>query len=330
MKNLSASVLLATGIAIGVMAAAFAPGSGEPGRRFQRSPARLDVAANQQSRAAPPSALKTNIPYSDAKPILQVLREDLWPAELKAKAPAELAAGWPEWVSHRDRTIRTRVEGGDEDSIIHFYSEQTIQPFAVIDSLIRLELAKSAELQVTSFDVSPRVIQHLEAARARARAGSSYTLVLPRSLDRPWTPNLVKYWERFGDRIGDDIKAPPPPPSAGRVEVRSVLVRPSVVLSTTPLDLNIVLQRLEAVSADDQFDLVLATNLLLYYDVFEQSLAVANIAKMLRPGGFFLSNNRILELPAAPVGSVGYTDVTYMKLPGIGETGDRIIWYQRP
>jgi SAM-dependent methyltransferase len=118
-----------------------------------------------------------------------------------------------------------------------------------------------------------------------------------------------------------------PPPSAGPVEVRGVLVRPSVVLSTTPRDLNIVLQRFEPSSVDDQFDIIIATNILIYYDVFEQLLAVANIAKMLRPGGFFLSNDRIFELPGTPVRSVGQTDVTYMELPR--GMGDRIVWYQR-
>ena len=71
------------------------------------------------------------------------------------------------------------------------------------------------------------------------------------------------------------------------------------------------------------------TNILIYYDVFEQSLALANIAKMLRPGGFFLSNERLFELPASPIGSVGSTDVNYMELPGIGQAGDRIVWYRR-
>jgi hypothetical protein len=111
--------------------------------------------------------------------------------------------------------------------------------------------------------------------------------------------------------------------------VRSVLVRPSAVLSTMPRDLNIVLGRLEPLPAREQFDIVVATNILLYYDVFEQSLAGVNIAKMLRPGGLLLTNNRIFELPTTPLSGVGYTDVTYIRLPGIGDTGDRIIWYQR-
>lgn len=120
-----------------------------------------------------------------------------------------------------------------------------------------------------------------------------------------------------------------PPPNAGRVDVRSVLVRPSIVLSTMPRDLNIVLERLNPLPADQQFDVVVATNILLYYDVFEQALAAANIAHMLRRGGVLLTNNRIFELPPIPLREVDHTDVTYMTLPGIGETGDRIVWYRR-
>ena len=43
-----------------------------------------------------------------------------------------------------------------------------------------------------------------------------------------------------------------------------------------------VLQRLDGHAPDALFDVIIATNVLVYYDVFEQSLAVTNIAKMLR------------------------------------------------
>jgi hypothetical protein len=210
-----------------------------------------------------------------------------------------------------------------------FYPEQTIQPFALVDSLVRMELADSAGLTVAAFDVSPRIVQHLEDARARARAGSRYSVVLPRNTDRPWSTDLVDYWQRLGNWIGDAVdKQPAPPPSAGAVDIRTVSIRPDVVLAVTPVDLNIVTERFEE-SVSAPFDLVVATNILLYYDVFEQSLAAGNIAKMLKPGGFLLTNNRIFELPGSPLGGVGFTDVVYMSLPGIGDTGDRIVWYQK-
>jgi hypothetical protein len=212
-----------------------------------------------------------------------------------------------------------KLEGYD------FYPQQTIQPFAVIDSLMRYGLADPDGVDLVAFDLSPRVLQHLETARTRARQGMPYTVVLPRNTDRPWTSELVDYWERCGNFIGEPRKGAAAPPEAGHVDVRTVAVRPGVVLAITASDVNIVLERVET----EPFDLIVATNILLYYDVFEQSLAVANIAKMLRPGGFLLTNNAIFEVPPNPIRRVGATDVKYMSLTGIGDTGDRILWYQR-
>lgn len=209
-----------------------------------------------------------------------------------------------------------------------FYPEQSIQPFAVVDSLMRLGLAAPG-LRVTTFDVSRRINRHLAAARERARAGQRYVVHVPRDMDLPWSATLANYWERFGDRIGEPAKPLAAPPGVGHVQVRAVGVRPEIVRSLEPQDLNIVLQRLEPLAADERFDLIIATDVLVYYDVFEQSLALANIARMLRPGGLFLSNTIVFELPAVPLESIAYTDVIYMRLPDGSERGDRIVWYQR-
>ena len=69
-----------------------------------------------------------------------------------------------------------------------FYPVQTIQPFAVVDSVLRLGLAEPGQVRVTTFDVSPRVNHHLEVARRRAEIGEAYVLNLPRRLDLfPWS-----------------------------------------------------------------------------------------------------------------------------------------------
>ena len=58
--------------------------------------------------------------------------------------------------------------------------------------------------------------------------------------------------------------------------------------------------------------------------MFEQSLALANIAAMLRPGGLLLTNNPLFELPAVPVHQVGETKAVYT------DGGfDWVAWYQR-
>jgi hypothetical protein len=209
-----------------------------------------------------------------------------------------------------------------------FYPPQTIQPFAILDSLKRIGLA-AANLQVLAFDLSPRVLEHLEAARTRARAGRPYPIALPRNLDQPWSAPLLAYWRRMGGTIGNAGPPVMPPPNAGRAEVRSLAVSPSVVLSVSGRDLNVVLQRPDPIPDAERFDLVIATNILIYYDVFEQSLAGINIAKILRPRGFLLTNDRIFELPTTPLSGVGFTDVTYFALPGVGNTGARVIWYRK-
>ncbi len=206
-----------------------------------------------------------------------------------------------------------------------FYPQQSIQPFAIIDTLLRLGLAKANELQVTTFDLSPRVNHHLSRAVQSARRGLGYVLQLPRDPKAQWKPEAIQYWERFGDRIGKDAPPVTVPPGAGELKVRAVRVAPATVSRLSVIDLNIVLQRLELPS-NERFDLIIGTNIFVYYDTFEQSLAMVNVEKMLRPGGFLLSNNALLELPSSRLHSVGYLTVVYSDRPN---DGDHIVWYQR-
>jgi hypothetical protein len=63
-----------------------------------------------------------------------------------------------------------------------------------------------------------------------------------------------------------------------------------------------------------------------YYGVFEQCLSLANIERMLCPGGFLASNNALLELPISKIHAVGHETVVYSERPA---DGDHIVWYRR-
>ena len=56
----------------------------------------------------------------------------------------------------------------DKEEGHDFYPPQTIQPFALIDSLVRLGLADADTLRVTTFDVSARVNDHIAEMGRRA------------------------------------------------------------------------------------------------------------------------------------------------------------------
>ncbi len=213
----------------------------------------------------------------------------------------------------------------DKQEGYDFYPQQTIQPFAIMDTLLRLGLADAGALRVTTFDLSPRVNDHLARAKQRAQRGQSYVVQLPRDLQASWKPEVVGYWERFGNQIGVSILPAPVPAGAGELRVRAVRIRSDVVSRVTPFDLNIVAQRMEA-PEPERFDLIIATNILVYYDTFEQSLAMNNIEHMLKPGGILLSNNALLELPFSRVHLAGYTTAVYSDRAG---DGDHIVWYRR-
>jgi hypothetical protein len=174
-----------------------------------------------------------------------------------------------------------------------FYPPQTTQPFAVIDSLARLGLADPATIEVYTFDISSRVNKHLDRARKDATAGKSYTIQLISSPSDQWSQEyhsgFIEYWQKLGDKIGKPGTRIPVPEGAGNIWNRAVSVRPAVVLRVIPMDMNVVFQTLP-LPPDKQFDLVIGTNIFVYYGGLEQSLARANLGTMIRPGGFLLSN----------------------------------------
>jgi hypothetical protein len=213
-----------------------------------------------------------------------------------------------------------------------FYPVQMIQPFAVADSLRRLGLAERPT--VTALDISPRVIAHLRDARQRASRRETYRLTLLLEEDGAGSrldSALVQYWRRFGDRLGTGTVGEIPAGDAGQVRARAVDLRPEAVLDVSGEEMNIVLERLSGTQTS-RFDLVVATNVLIYYESFEQALAVSNIASMLRDGGLLMTNQPV-PVPAASglspvlIMSVGFDQV--QARTGSHERGDSIFVYRK-
>jgi SAM-dependent methyltransferase len=205
-----------------------------------------------------------------------------------------------------------------------FYPLQTLQPFAVYDSLVRLGLAEAGKVEITAFDISPEVLQHLHRAHERVKTGENYVVQLPRQ-SWPLVAEAVQYWRSFGSGIGKPISPIQPPPALKDLETRAVEIRPEVVLSCKPVDLNVVFEQFDQ-SATRRFDLIIATNVFLYYGTLEQALALQNISTLLKPAGFLLTNDWLPPLPQIPMRSMGYTLVRYGES---GDWGDNIFWWQR-
>jgi hypothetical protein len=214
----------------------------------------------------------------------------------------------------------------NEESSYDYYPQQTLQPFALYDSLVRLGLARANAVSMSIFDISSRVIDHIQRARERARMNTGYVIQLPREVAHPWPADLIAYWRSLGDRVGAEV-APIRPPeifqsiNGGKgLETRAVRIRPEVVLACEPLDLDIVLERINLAEAD-RFDLMVGTNIFIYYDAFERSLVLENAGAMLKRGGLLLTNDRLPEVPGGSMRQAGLTDVQY--------NHDSVGWYRK-
>jgi hypothetical protein len=213
------------------------------------------------------------------------------------------------------------LDFADKEVGFDLYPQQTLQPFAVLDSLKRLGLPPSSgDPEIVLLDISPRIIDHVTQARARAAKNIGYTLNLPLPRSTPWLPGVRMYWQTFGNQIGAPAQAPPTSRAIGDLaELRSIRARPSAVRRMSVLNLNIVTERLDG----EAFDLVVATNVFIYYDVLEQALAMSNVEAMLKPGAFLLANFSAPTLRSVTIRPVETTTTRYAQ-----DLLDSLVWYQ--
>ncbi len=161
---------------------------------------------------------------------------------------------------------------------------QSYQPWAVIDALIGLGLSKADDLEVVGADINPRVVNHLRRSRSEPP-----TLTLVTGIGDTDTvklsPDYRDYFSQLGRSIGSGQASAVPAETRGlmakEVKVQSTVAR---VLQAETLD--IVTERLDG----RPFDLVIATNILPYFNDVELILALTNVGAMLAPGGIFLHN----------------------------------------
>jgi SAM-dependent methyltransferase len=162
---------------------------------------------------------------------------------------------------------------------------ESYQPWAVIDALVSLGLARLGDLQVVAADINPRVVSHLRRAR---EAPPRLTLVS--EIRDSETVTLSAEYRDYFARLGRAIADGSAPPGSGKPmngHLRStVRVAPTAARALDAERLDVVTDRLDG----QPFDLVIATNILPYFDDGELMLALSNIAAMLAPGGVFLHN----------------------------------------
>ncbi len=200
---------------------------------------------------------------------------------------------------------------------VDYYPPQTTQPFTLLDSLFRLGLANPKDVDLFTIDISPRVNLHIATAKKNAEQGQPYTVQLPWYREGRWSDDFrlkfSSYWQHLGAQIGDPVAPIPVPEGSSGFETKAIRVRPDVVSRVAPVDMNIVVQAL-ALPPQERFDLIVGTNIFIYYGRLEQSLARANVAAILKPGGLLLSNQQLDDTVSS-----GLEQIMVVDIPMTGE-----------
>jgi hypothetical protein len=154
---------------------------------------------------------------------------------------------------------------------------QSYQPWAIMDALLALGLSRAGDVVVVAADINPRVVQHLRDARERPPV-----LTLASEIRESDDVSLSAEYREYFDALGRAIGSATP----NRPFAKTVRVTPAVAGALQAETLDIVTDRLTGAP----FDLIVATNILPYFDEPQLALAMVNIAGMLAPGGTFLHN----------------------------------------
>ena len=226
---------------------------------------------------------------------------------------------------HRVAVIGPGLDFTDKRDGYDFYPLQTIQPFAVLEAVARLGLGKAEDLKMICLDLNSAVIAHISKLADQGRAGHPYTVQLPRDPQADWSPEAISYWDNFGALIGSPRKPLSVPAALGGVVARAVAVRPQYAAHMRAFNVNIVAQTLD-LPPGHGFDLIIATNVLVYYDRFQQALAMANVSRLLNHGGIFLANS---ALPAQHAVELEYLGRRTTAFAPSGAYGDDVVVYRR-
>lgn len=133
---------------------------------------------------------------------------------------------------------------------------QSSQPYLAAKALRELGLAET--VAIDCLDISPRVVAFID------RFPTHPVLQLPAETEASAEPEFLTWRRSLGTRL---------------------VLSPAEAESIRAYRANILTQR-----ASGSYDLVIATNILLYFTDRELELAIAGISSMLRPGGYFVHN----------------------------------------
>ncbi len=226
------------------------------------------------------------------------------------------------WIRGQDPALRWKrvlVVGPGLNIVDQFLGTQvpvsSPQPVCLLESLLAHRLGDGST-RIDLADLSPEVVRHWNEA---ARRSSGYRLLGYLGSDAP----AREYLETFGARIrtaerewfasqphageilfgGHAGRFRAIGPGDSELAVRDLVARPAALRRFSATEADVVTDR---IAENETYDAIVATNLLLYFEPAEASLAVFNMSRMLVRGGYLLVTENLDALlpPGHPLRQV--------------------------
>jgi SAM-dependent methyltransferase len=229
-------------------------------------------------------------------------------ATLKALDPARRVA--------RVLIVGPGLDLAPRTGLLESAAPQSYQPFAVADALLALGLSARADLRIDLADINPLVIHYFASAAAQTRPlRLDVVSGLPDDERMRLSDDYRAYVQQWGRAIAASERRPEdradatassadtPQQQQQQQRTRSsphlaqtVFVDPAIARAMTATRVNIISDRFTDAR---QYDLIVITNVLPYFNDAELLLALANISSLLAPGGTLVHNEPRPALLAA-------------------------------
>ena len=210
------------------------------------------------------------------------------------QALAMIRTDQPKASLNRVLIVGPGLDFAPRTDLLDLFGPQSYQPFAVADSLLSLGLADESRLHIHCVDINERVIAHLQhVSQSKAHQLS----LLSGIADTPTlhlTDEYRLFFRNFGGALGKSTVLSVPPEFSGHLS-KTVTVRPELLSHFSADRFNLIT---ESYDSAETYDLIIVTNVFPYFSDVELLLALANVAKMLAEGGYFVHNEPRVVAPA--------------------------------
>ncbi|HEY2933013.1 MAG TPA: CheR family methyltransferase [Acidobacteriota bacterium] len=198
----------------------------------------------------------------------------------------------PEVRLERILVVGPGLDLAPRTDLIDLFPPQTYQPYAVADALIDLKMRRDDNWKIDCIDINQRVVEVISDFPRGHRVLSLISGIA--DIERhPLTNDYKDYFRSLGKNLGSVAPLTGLPPSYLNRLHKSVTVKKEIADKIQAESLNIITERYDP---SPDYDLVIITNVLTYFDPMQLAMAATNISSMMRPGGFLIHNERRKDL----------------------------------